>query len=81
MLRTSKSSCAKWSLKSRIEERLVSTCVGKDQQLGKVELSDHRHTIVCRDEEMYLYCAKDQEEPIEEVRIVRHIAGTFFRLV
>ncbi len=26
MLRTSKSSCAKWSLKSRIEERLVSTC-------------------------------------------------------
>ena len=28
----------------------------------------------------YWFCAKDQEEPIEEVQIVRHIAGTFFRL-
>ena len=28
----------------------------------------------------YWFCAKDQEEPIEEVQIVRHIAGSFFRL-
>ena len=28
----------------------------------------------------YWFCAKDQDEPIEEVQIVRHIAGTFFRL-
>ncbi len=28
----------------------------------------------------YWFCAKDQDEPIEEVQIVRHIAGSFFRL-
>ena len=28
----------------------------------------------------YWFCAKEQDEPIEEVQIVRHIAGTFFRL-
>ena len=26
----------------------------------------------------YWFCSKDQEEPIQEVSIVRHIAGTFF---
>ena len=28
----------------------------------------------------YWFCAKDQDEPIEEVQVVRHIAGSFFRL-
>ena len=26
------------------------------------------------------FCAKEQDEPIEEVQIDRHIAGTFFRV-
>ena len=28
----------------------------------------------------YWFCAKEQDEPIEDVQIVRHIAGSFFRL-
>ncbi len=28
----------------------------------------------------YWFCAKDQEEPIQEPEVIRHVAGTFFRL-
>ena len=28
----------------------------------------------------YWFCAKEQEQPIEEVQIVRHIAGSFFKI-
>ena len=38
------------------------------------ELNDGRIFVA------YWFCAKDQEEPIEEAQIVRHVAGTFFRL-
>ncbi len=38
------------------------------------ELNDGRIFVA------YWFCAKDQDEPVEETQIVRHIAGTFFRL-
>jgi hypothetical protein len=36
---------------------------------------DHTHIFMA-----YCVCANDHEEPIEEVSIVRHIAGTLLRL-
>ena len=38
------------------------------------ELNDGRIFVA------YWFCAKDQDEPIEEVQMIRHITGTFFRL-